>query len=271
MGESSRWHKQLIVLCAAMRSSLNFWRAHLSFSDTVVNLLGSGKVILWDSQFYCIHSPSEGRSVMCYGPWLVMRGRIILWYGLISFLPWWFVSLCEWSRTDRSFTSAEILHVMASHFSSSFSLWNNFHCATVKEGICYSSLTRTTILVWFCPSFPTLSHTWKHPLLGRYREFTASLEGFLFKTSCAEARRKIVTGSAFSKQSFFLFSLCSICSEWYYTVHICWNPDQNLLCMKLTYSVLGAQLGVQLESLPAHLWKKAWGLREILFSFDDFY
>lgn len=161
MGESSQWHEQLIVFCAAMRSCSNLWRAHLSFSDTVVNLLGSGKVMLWDSQSYCIHSPSEGRSALCNGDWLMVHGRIILWYGLISFLPWWFVSLCEWSKTDRSFTSAEILHGMTFHFLSSFSLWNNFHCATVKEGIC------STILVWLCPSFPTLSHTWKHPFLGR--------------------------------------------------------------------------------------------------------
>lgn len=40
--------------------------------------------------------------------------------------------------------------------------------------------------------------------------------------------------------------------------------------MKFTYRVLGAQLGVQRDSLPAGLWKKAWGLREVLFSYDDF-
>lgn len=59
----------------------------------------------------------------------------------------------------------------------------------------------------------------------------------------------------------FPFPLCCVYSEWYYTVHVCWNPNQNLLCMKFTYRILGAQLGVQLDSLPAHLWKKVrvWG------------
>lgn len=41
--------------------------------------------------------------------------------------------------------------------------------------------------------------------------------------------------------------------------------------MKFTYRVLGTQLGVQLDSLPAHFWKKAWGQREILFNSDDFH
>lgn len=46
VSENSQWHEELIVFCAARRSSLNLWRAYLSCSDTVVNLLGNGKVIL---------------------------------------------------------------------------------------------------------------------------------------------------------------------------------------------------------------------------------
>lgn len=41
--------------------------------------------------------------------------------------------------------------------------------------------------------------------------------------------------------------------------------------MKFTDSVLGAQVGMQLDSLPAHPMEKSLGSEWDLFSFDDFH
>lgn len=191
-----------------MRSSSNLRWAHLSCSDGGEFARQWETAILWDSQYCCTHSLAEGRNAMCNGHWFTMRGRTTLWQDLILVLPWWFISLWVWRRTEvRRFTSSEILHRMTFHFmSSSFSPWDNFHCATVNEGIC------NTILVWRSPSFPTLSlatesiHQWgdivssQPPWRGSYLRWGVHR----LRTG---ARRKIGTGFALSKQSLFLFSL----------------------------------------------------------------
>ena len=165
--------------------------------------------ILWDSQHYCTHSLSEGRSAMCNGHWFTVRSRTILWEDLIPFLSWWFISFWEWSRTEvRRFTSSEILHRMTFHFMpSSFSPWNNFHCATVNEGIC------SAVPVWLCPSFPTLSLTTES--IYHWRDTVSSQppwKGSYLRQGVHRlhtgSRRKISTSFALSKQSLFSFLFC---------------------------------------------------------------